>query len=295
MAPRLSLRHAVALGLVQGPAELLPVSSSAHIALIPQLLGWSYAELDGELRNQFEVALHGGTAVALLIARRRELVGTLRELDRSQLATAALALAPPALAGYLLERRIERRPSTPAALAAGLALGGLAMALADSRVGARTLADAVPRDGLVLGLAQSLALLPGVSRNGATLTAARLRGFDREDAQTLSWRSGLPVILGAALLKGRAAAARGVPAGVGRSLAAGAAAAYLSTLASSPLLAPGRSGRPLLPFSLYRCALALLALSGRGRGRVGAELHRRWASWSRWRVGAARTAARRAR
>jgi undecaprenyl-diphosphatase len=298
MAPRLPLRHAVALGLVQGPAELLPVSSSAHIALIPLLLGWPQAELDGELRNHFEVALHGGAAVALSIARRRELAGAVRKLDGPGLATVALALAPPALVGYLLERRLERRPSTPAALAAGLALGGLAMALADSRAAgrrpapcspaarrtaarppltarppaadcppaaARPLADAGPCDGLALGVAQSLALLPGVSRNGATLTVARLRGFAREDAQALSWRTGLPVILGATLLKGRAAVAGDVPADVRPALVAGAVAAFLSTLACSPLVAPGRRGRALAPFSLYRVALALLALRGRRR------------------------------
>ncbi len=69
----LSLRHAVALGLVQGPTELLPVSSSAHIALLPWLGGWSYARMDGELRKSFEVALHAGAGLALAIDMRAEL------------------------------------------------------------------------------------------------------------------------------------------------------------------------------------------------------------------------------
>jgi undecaprenyl-diphosphatase len=263
MAPRLPLRHAVVLGLVQGPAELLPVSSSAHIALLPQLLGWPRMELDGELCNHFEVALHGGAAAALLIARRHELAPALREMDRRRLALTALALGPPALVGYLLERRIERRPSSPRTLAAGLALGGAAMALADARGGSRDLADAGPRDGLALGLAQAAALLPGVSRNGATLAVARLRAFTREDAQVLSWRTGLPVILGAVALKGRRLALHGPAPGVGGALVAGATAAFLSTLATSPLVAPGRRARPLLPFALYRCLLALLAFNVR--------------------------------
>ncbi len=308
MSSRLPLRHAVALGLVQGPTELLPVSSSAHLALIPELLGWPQAELDPELRNSFEVALHAGAAAALLIAGRHELAAAARELglDWARLATAALALAPPALVGYLLERRIERRPRDPRALAAGLALGGAAMALADARGGARGLAGAGPWDGLALGLAQALALLPGISRNGATVAAARLRGFTRDDAQALSWRAGLPVILGATALAMRrlvpseppdwalargAKSARGTrlargsksargsesahggapahgrtvtgtaaPAGLGPAFAAGAGAAFVSTLASSPLLRPERRGRPLLPFSLYRGGLALLVL-----------------------------------
>jgi undecaprenyl-diphosphatase len=255
-APRLALRHAVGLGLTQGPTELLPVSSSAHTALIPWFAGWPYGELDAELRNAFEVALHAGTAVALLIAMRGELVQAARASDRRRAALVALAVAPPALVGYLLERGIERRPSTPGTIAAGLVLGGIAMALADTRESTRAHAGAWPRDGLLLGLAQAVALLPGVSRNGATLTVARLRGFAREDAQALSWLAGLPVIVGAAALKGRRLAQRGLPADAGPALAVGAAAAFLSTLAGAPLIRPGRRGRRLLPFALYRCGLA---------------------------------------
>jgi undecaprenyl-diphosphatase len=268
---RLPLRHAAILGLVQGPTELLPVSSSAHTTLIPWLAGWPCADLDPELRNSLEVALHAGTAAALLIVMRAELAQALRELDGRRLTAGALALAPTALVGYLLERRPERRPRSPRALAAGLALGAAAMALADTRPRARPGARAVaggqdargqeevnPRDGLLLGLAQALALAPGVSRNGATLAAARARGFAREDAQTLSWRAGLPVILGAAVLKSRRLSQRGVPPGMGPVLATGAGAAFLSTLASASLIQPGRRGRRLLPFSLYRLGLALL-------------------------------------
>jgi undecaprenyl-diphosphatase len=281
-APRIPLRHAVVLGLLQGPTELLPVSSSAHTALIPRLAGWPHAELDPELRNSIEVALHAGTAAALLIAMRREVAQTLRELDARGLAGTALAIAPPALVGYLLERRIERRPNTPATIAAGLALGGVAMALADSGAQTRTQAEARPRDWLLLGLAQSAALLPGVSRNGATLAVLRARGFTREDSQTLSWRVGLPVILGAAALKGCRLLQRGIPprpsrrappgralaapaAPPGRALAAPAAAAFLSTLVCAPSVSPGRRGRPLLPFSIYRFGLAASAVIRRPR------------------------------
>jgi undecaprenyl-diphosphatase len=255
----------VVLGLVQGPTELLPVSSSAHTALIPRLAGWPYAELDPESRNSFEVALHAGTAAALLIAMRHELAQALRESGGRRLSLAALAVAPPALLGYLLERRLERRPSSPGAIAAGLALGGVAMVFADARGGARTHADACTRDGLLLGLAQAVALLPGVSRNGATLAVARGRGFTREDAQALSWRVGLPVILGAAALKGRRLAQRGFPPGGGPALAAGAGAAFLSTLACTALIRPGRRGRALLPFSIYRLGLAASAVIRRSQ------------------------------
>jgi undecaprenyl-diphosphatase len=288
-AAKLPLCHALLLGLVQGPTEVLPVSSSAHIALLSRLAGWPHAEQEAELRNSLEVALHAGTAAALALALRGELGQALRELDGRALASAALALAPPALAGYLMEQRLERRPSGPRALAAGLAMGAAAMAWADARPETRNLTDFAARDGLALGLAQALALLPGISRNGATLTAARARGFAREDAQALSWRAGLPVIAGAAGLKasrltrsrvtrasgtgpnglGGANASpigprfgeRGTPPGAVPALAVGTGAAFLSTLACTPLIRPGRRARALWPFALYRAGLALAAVA----------------------------------
>jgi undecaprenyl-diphosphatase len=248
---------------VQGPTEVLPVSSSAHIALLPRLAGWPHVEQDAELRNLLEVALHAGTAAALAFALRGELGQALREAEGRALASAALALAPPALVGYLMEQRLERRPSGPGALAAGLAVGAAAMAWADTRPEARSLADFGPRDGLALGLAQALALLPGVSRNGATLTAARARGFAREDAQALSWRVGLPVIAGAAGLKASRLGQRGSSPGAAPTLAVGTGAAFLSTLACAPLIRPGRRARALWPFALYRAGLALVGLRER--------------------------------
>jgi undecaprenyl-diphosphatase len=256
-ATKLPLRHALLLGLVQGPTEVLPVSSSAHIALLQCLAGRPHAEQDAELRNSLEVALHAGTAAALALALRGELGQASREADGRSLASAALALGPPALVGYLMEQRLERRPSGPRALAAGLAAGAAAMVWADTRPKTRGRVDFGPRDGLALGLAQALALLPGVSRNGATLTAARAQGFAREDAQALSWRVGLPVIAGAAGLKASRLAQRGTPPGAAPALAAGAGAAFLSTLACAPLVRPGRRARALWPFALYRAGLAL--------------------------------------
>jgi undecaprenyl-diphosphatase len=267
----LPLGHAVVLGLVQGPAELLPISSSAHTALIPWLAGWPYAELDGDLRKSFEVALHTGGALALALAGRRELLGRLRSLDRRRTSVLALALAPPAIAGYALREAIARRLGGPRSIAAGLVAGAVAMAFADTRPGpgSRRCEDAGPRDGLALGLAQAIALIPGVSRNGATLTAARARGFGRQGAHALSWSVALPVILGAGALEGRRlqgrAARRHMPA-----MAAGAAAAFLSTLASARLLrSEGREPRPLLPYALYRCLLAALALRRLRRAQYG--------------------------
>jgi undecaprenyl-diphosphatase len=252
----LPLRQAVALGLLHGPTELLPISSSAHTALLGRLAGWS-EELDPETTKTLEVALHAGAALALALALRSELAGELRRLDRRRLEVLMLSLAPPALVGYTLEGPIQRRLGGPRTIAFGLLAGGLAMAVADLR-GARTrsASDAGPCDGLALGLAQALALIPGISRNGATLTAARARGFTREDSQALSWRVALPVLLGATALKSRRLTQRGVPPGLAAPLAAGTGAAFLSTLACAPLISPHRRARSLLPFALYRAALA---------------------------------------
>ena len=260
-------RHAVALGLLQGPAELLPISSSAHTTLIPWLARWPYAQLDGERRKSFEVALHAGAGAALAIHMRTELIRDAARLDRRRAAVIALSLAPPALAGYALGRPIERWLGGPRSIAAGLAAGAVAMALADGQAGgrgdgARAQEDATACDGLALGLAQSAALIPGVSRNGATLTAARARGFGRGAAQALSWHAGLPVIFGASVLKGARLRRKDLPREQLTALALGGGAAFLSTLASAALLARrGHAERSLLPYALYRCLLAALVIS----------------------------------
>jgi undecaprenyl-diphosphatase len=261
---RLKLRHALALGLVQGPTELLPVSSSGHTTLIPFLAGWPYAELDDELRKSFELALHAGAGLALAIDMRGELIGASRRLTARRVAVVALSLAPPALAGLALRSRIERRFGGPRSIAGGLVAGGLAMALADARPGAgeRAEDDAQPLDGLALGLAQALALVPGVSRYGATLAAARARGFTRADARTLSWHAALPVILGASALEGARLVRSPPPPGARAGLAAGACSAFLSTLASARLLRrPQRAQGSLAPYALYRCLLAALVVA----------------------------------
>jgi undecaprenyl-diphosphatase len=259
----LALRHAVSLGLAQGPTELLPVSSSGHTALIPWLAGWPYCELDPDTRKSFEVLLHAGSAAALLIGARRELSADLCHIDARRAQTIILSLLPPVLVGYALEGRIQRRLSDPPAIAAGLLAGAVAMALADARParGTRRLKDARPRDGLALGLAQAVALVPGVSRYGATLAAARALGFGRREAQALSWQAALPVIIGAGALKGLRLARAGTPRGHTRVLVAGGMTAFLSTLASARLLAgTARETHSLLPYSLYRSLLAALVI-----------------------------------
>ena len=241
---------------MQGPTELLPVSSSAHLSLIPWLRGWSWNDADPELRKSFEVALHAGTAAALLIAERHVISAELGAFDRRRAAVVALSFAPPALVGYQFERAIERRLGGPGAVAAGLAAGALAMVIADRRPELRGRGEASPLDGLALGLAQAAALAPGVSRNGATLSAARARCFDREQANMLSRTVALPVIVGALVLKGFRLHRRGVPRDLRRALGAGVAAAFTSTLVSQRLISLVERDRALWPYAAYRLALA---------------------------------------
>jgi undecaprenyl-diphosphatase len=261
----LPLRHAFALGLAQGPTELLPVSSSGHTSLIPWLCGWSYDELEPESRKAFEVALHAGAGLALAVAMRAELADAVARLDRRRGGLIALSLGPPALAGLVLRGAIERRLGGPRSIATGLLTGAVAMALADAAPpqGKRQLVQAGPADGIALGLAQALALIPGISRSGATLTAARARGFGRRDAQTLSRHAALPVIVGASGLELLRMARGGAPADVRPALATGGAAAFASTLLGTRLLGAdrtGRDGRALLPYAIYRSLLAIVVL-----------------------------------
>ena len=204
----------------------------------------------------------------------------------SQAAVLALALAPPALAGLLLGRVIERHLGSPLQIALALAGGSAAMLAAELRAAGdhgadgsrgpeggrdRTLAEAGAADGLALGLAQALALIPGVSRSGATIAAARWRGFGRADAHRLSWIVALPVIVGAGLLQGLRLRRRGMagrPNGQLRgAMAAGAGAAFCSTLAAGALLRGRVRDCPLTPFALYRGALAAWVLLRAGERR----------------------------
>jgi undecaprenyl-diphosphatase len=263
----LPLRHALVLGLAQGPTELLPVSSSAHTMLLPLLLGWPYAELDGGRRKSFELALHAGAGVALALDMRRELVDAARRLDRRRAGVIALSLLPPALAGLILRGPIERHLGRPGPIAVGLAAGAVAMGLADAGpTGGRAQDEARAADGLALGLAQALALVPGVSRYGATLTVARARGFSPVAAQELSWHAALPVVLGASALEAARLARRPLPGHSRAPLAIGAAGAFVSTsLCARALRRPRRALRSLLPFAFYRLGLAALLLKRRGR------------------------------
>jgi undecaprenyl-diphosphatase len=257
----LPARRAAALGVVQGPAELLPVSSSAHIVLLPWLAGWRWDDLDPEVRKSFEVALHAGTAAALLIGQRREIAAELRSFDRHRALLLALSFLPAAVVGYAFERQIERRLGGPRSTALGLIAGSAAMVAADTRPQSRGRGEATPTDGFWLGVAQAAALAPGVSRNGITLAAARWRRFSRDQANLLSRTIALPIIVGATALKGARLWQRGASPALCRTMAIGGGASFASTLVSQRLIRLVERDKALWPYAAYRTGLAAAVLA----------------------------------
>ena len=207
--------------LIHGPAELLPVSSSAH------------AELLGD--REGATGAHLGSALVMLAVATP---------SPRRLGLHLLAGAIPSVLGW----RLRGRTWSPVP---GLLLGSLALALADRRSGWRALSDAGWRDGFWLGVAQACALVPGVSRNGATLVASQMLGFSLREGNRLSREVGVPVTLGAVAVGGRVSP---------RPLAL----SFLATLVSLPLLRLVDRG-PLWPWAVYRCGLALALMRGSRR------------------------------
>lgn len=236
----LSLRRAALLGVVQGAAELAPVSSSAHVALLAGGLS---------RHRTVEVALHGGTALVLPWVVRD--VPARMPRGARGAAVVGASLVPPILAGAGGGSVLDRWSGRRGAVAAGLVAGSAALVWADhAGTGTRTAADATLADGLALGAAQAVALLPGVSRRGATLAAARARGFTREAAGDLSWAAGVPVLA--------AAAARG---------------AWLSARRGEL-----RAGLPAFTTGAVTAATTLAALSP-ARGAIERVPYAAWAGW----------------
>jgi undecaprenyl-diphosphatase len=233
--------HAVVLGTLQGFTEVLPISSSAHLILVPWLLHWPESGLT------FDVALHVGTLIALCLYFWRDIielsvnfVGGLADrfhTPQSRLPLyIVIATVPAAIVGKTLEEPIEQIfRSSPLFIALFLIAFGLLLAFADTTGAKRWKMDRITlRAAVIIGLAQCLALVPGVSRSGITITAALLLGYNREAAARFSFLLSLPVVAGAAVLKLGHLAKHGIPAGEGMPLAVGIATSavfgYLSVV-----------------------------------------------------------------
>jgi len=257
--------QAVILGLVQGLAEFLPISSSAHLVLAPWVFGWSDPGLS------FDVALHVGTLVAVLWYFRAEWVQLTQSAiallrtrkadteDKRRFLYLVVATIPAAIGGILLEDYAETTFRSPALMAVTLMVMGVVLWAVDRyAVKDRALSSLGLRDAVVIGLAQVLALVPGVSRSGSTMTAGRALGFDRQSAAVFSFLMSMPVTAAAAVLK--------VPdllrtEGITATLVAGVISAGLSSWLAIAVLLRYVSRHSFGVFAVYRLALGVVILT----------------------------------
>jgi undecaprenyl-diphosphatase len=213
-AGALSNRQAFALGIVQGLTELLPISSSGHLILVPWIADWRFLERNDEFNQTFDVALHLGTLVAVAGYFRTTIVELVRawvrsvRLRRVQSAeervawVIAIATIPAAVVGALGEELIADELGEPWQIAILLSVFAVVLWLADRTQPRRAASDLGPRAAIALGLAQTFSLAPGVSRSGITISAARVLGLDRESAANVSFLLLVPITLGAVVWKG---------------------------------------------------------------------------------------------
>jgi undecaprenyl-diphosphatase len=270
--PPVPIVHAIILGLVQGLSEFLPISSSGHLLLVPWLFNWHDFD-NNAIEKAFDVALHLGTLVAVVCYFRRDLVVYVREglrlvIRRERPATPEGRLAwllvlsslPAAVAGALFESTIDDKLGKPGLIAASLIVFGVLLGLADRRAGTRTLDD-FDRDATVkIGAAQVLALNPGTSRSGITMTAARYLGFTRDAAARASFLMAVPVTAGAVAYKLLKLAKDGVPSGLGVPMIVGIVTAGLAGWAAVWGMLRLIRTRSFMPFVFYRCALGAVVL-----------------------------------
>jgi undecaprenyl-diphosphatase len=254
MAQRL---QAFILGTVQGLTEFLPVSSSAHLVLLPWLLSWKDQGL------AFDVALHLGTLLALLIYYWRYWLAMAASLvngdspKRRLLWLLITASIPGAIIGLIFEKQAETVFRSPLLIAGALALLGLALWVFDRiEPQRRSMEEMTYSDALLIGLSQAFAIVPGVSRSGSTITMARIVRLKREDAANFSFLMATPIIAGAGLVEGRHLLIKGISHDVWIGFAA---AALFGLFAIAALIRFVRT-RSYEAFAWYRIVLALFVI-----------------------------------
>ena len=267
----MSYLQAVVLGIVQGLTEFLPVSSSGHLILVPHVFGWP------DQGQAFDAVIHIGTLSALVAYFRVELVALIRgSLSRRVALILVAASIPAGVVGLLFGKAIEAHLRSPLLIAATTAVWGVVMWMADrhpragmdfttdstAHGGHMTSAkgDALERvgwaRGLVVGAAQALALIPGTSRSGITITAALFSGLDRATAARFSFLLGIPITAAAGGYKLLHVLRVGVPPGDGGPLVAAVLAAFVSGWLAVWFLVGYLRRRSLTPFVIYRLLLA---------------------------------------
>ena len=247
----------VVLGIVQGLTEFLPVSSSGHLILVPHIFGWPDQGL------AFDAVMHLGTLAALLAYFRYELIGLLTgAMSRRLGVVLVVATIPGGLAGLLFDKIVEARLRSPLVIAVSTAVWAVVMWVADRRAPPPPPipGDPVERvgwgQGIAVGIAQALALIPGTSRSGITITTGLLGGLDRATAARFAFLLGIPITAAAGGLKALHLLRHGVPTGDGGALLAALLAAFLSGWFAVWFLVSYLKRRSLTPFVIYRLVLA---------------------------------------
>jgi undecaprenyl-diphosphatase len=264
--------EALLLGIVQGLTEFLPISSSGHLIIVPWLQDYTFLLDNPEFNKTFDVALHAGTLVAAIAYFRREVVALTRGFfaaarqraittanERVSVAI-AIGTVPAVIAGGVGSGFIEDHLGEPWMIAIQLIVFGALLLYADRLPQRKALDGATLRDGWYIGLAQILALAPGTSRSGITITAGRYLGLDRDGAARFSFLLLIPIVAGATLFKGAEVARDGLPSGVAGPMIVGTIAAAVSGyLAIAFLLRLVRTSS-YRPFVLYRYAAGVAIL-----------------------------------
>lgn len=253
--------QAVALGIIQGLSEFLPISSSAHLTLAPWLFGWEDPGLS------FDVALHFGTLIAVLWYFRMEWLalikaafgiitsGRVETPEKRRVIYLIIATIPGAIGGFLLQSRAESAFRSPQLIAIALIVMGLILELVDQR---RILGEMRWLDALLIGLSQVIALIPGVSRSGTTITTGRGLRFDRESAAEFSFLMSMPIIAAAVVLEGPKALHEG---GLTNELMSGVVASAISGWLAISILMRYVTRHSYGIFAFYRVALGLAVLA----------------------------------
>ncbi|HEX9311090.1 MAG TPA: undecaprenyl-diphosphatase UppP [Gemmatimonadaceae bacterium] len=257
--------QAIALGIIQGLSEFLPISSSAHLTLAPWLFGWEDPGL------AFDVALHFGTLLAVLWYFRLEWLqlikaafgiirtGRIETPEKRRVIYLIVATIPGAIGGYLLQSRAESAFRSPQIIAIALIVMGLVLWAVDKAVDQRRILGEMRWvDALLIGLSQVIALIPGVSRSGSTITTARGLRFDRENAAEFSFLMSMPIIAAAVVLEGPKALHES---GLTNELMSGVVASAISGWLAISILMRYVSRHSYGIFAVYRVLLGVAVLA----------------------------------
>ncbi len=278
-AGRLSDWQALALGITQGLTELLPISSSGHLILVPWIGDWHYLETHQSFNKTFDVALHLGTLVAVILYFWSDVVRYVGAWFRSvghrgiqdedeRLAWYILAATiPAAIAGALGEETIESHLGQPWQIAIFLSLFGVLLWVADRSPQVRRIQDLRFGTAFLIGISQILALMPGVSRSGITITTGRFAKLDRDSAARFSFLLLIPIVFGAVLYKGvKHVVLHSLPAGSTGPFVVGTLAAAAVGLVAIDFLLGYVRRHDYTPFVVYRliaaAVIVLIIISG---------------------------------